>query len=119
MSLRLYLSLHVFRVEFHRVGQFVEGRIVHHTGRTLVSASSEEEALIKYGIGKSDSETARILGFILARRSLEAGILFVNVPKNLRETKSERDRAFIIAFKEHGVRLEEPEFIFPRRIRDL
>lgn len=109
----------MFRVEFHRVGQFVEGRIVHHTGRILVTASSREEALIKYGIGKSDSETAKILGFILARRCLESGILFVNVPKELKETKSNRERSFLTAFKEHGVRLEEPEFIFPRRIRDL
>ena len=101
------------------MGQFLEGRVVHFTGRTLVTASTCEESLIKLGIGKNDQEAAKILGFLLAQRCLESGILFVEVPNQLNQQKSEKESAFLKAMKEHGLRLKEPEFFFPRRIRDL
>lgn len=109
----------ILRVEFGRVGQFLEGRVVHFTGRTLVTASTCEEPLLKLGIGKNDREAAKILGFLLAQRCLEAGIIFVDVSSELNQQKSEKASAFLDALKEHGLRLKEPEFFFPRRIRDL
>lgn len=106
-------------MEFENTGQFLTGRVVHNTGRILVTASTSEEAICKLGVGKNDKTAANVVGSLLAQRCLQSGILFVDLPRELSQQKSEKARSFVQGLKEHGLRLKEPEFIFPRRIRDL
>ena len=106
------------RVTFEKVGKHLEAKIIHHTGRTIVSASTNESAYRDQGLPIGDTEAAKNLGVILARRCLEAGILFARkeVPE---EQSSEKVRSFVTALKENGLILKEPEVILPRRRRDL
>jgi len=111
------------KLTFEKMGRYLIGKVIHYSGRTVVSASTSEPPIFNHLKSSSDIIAAKTIGMILARRCLEAGILWVDCqPVNGAisvETESEKERAFLTSFKENGVQLEEPPQIYPRRHRDL
>jgi ribosomal protein L18 len=81
------------RVTFARSGKYLEGKIIHHSGRTVVSASTREQCYQDHGLPATDTAAAINLASILARRCLESGILFVHA-ENDESDESEKSKAF-------------------------
>jgi len=106
------------KVTFEKVGKYLEAKVVHHTGRVVLSASTKEEAYKNQGLSLADQDAAINLGKILARRCLEAGILYLH-KEVLDENTSEKAKAFVRELISEGIKLKEPEAIQFRRRRDI
>lgn len=108
----------VDRVTFARLGKHLEAKVVHYSGRTIVSASTREACYQEHGLPTTDTSAAINLATILARRCLESGILFVHA--EIEEfANSEKSKAFFNQLRSEGLKLKENDYIFPRRKRDL
>ena len=104
---------------FARHGKFLEAKVVHHTGRTVLSASTREECYQRHGLPTADTEAAVNLATILVRRCLESGVLFAECQAADASQGSEKSKAFFKQLRDEGLKLKENECIFPRRKRDL
>ncbi|KAF7488082.1 39S ribosomal protein L18 [Sarcoptes scabiei] len=107
------------KIVFEKKSRYICGQIVHYSGRVLVSASSNEPAIVALlGRKQFDQKAARILGQILAMRALESGIHSVFFdPKEYTSSQS-KFHTFIEAVKENGLNLNEQTFIFKRALND-
>lgn len=116
-------TLSVSRLVFEKQGRYLTGKVIHYSGRTVVSASTSESAILEQLKSSSDVNAAKAVGLVLARRCLEAGILYVDCqPINGSidpKTDSVKEQAFLNAVQENGLALQEPPQIYPRRHRDL
>ncbi|KAK3857327.1 hypothetical protein Pcinc_036256 [Petrolisthes cinctipes] len=92
------------------------GRVVHHTGTTVVSASTQEWAIKQHLYSTSDVSAAHNIGRILADRCLKSGIAEVYTELDHYEETSEKVRTFLSAIRDGGVVMEEPEFIYERMV---
>jgi ribosomal protein L18 len=105
-------------VTFEKAGKYLEAKVTHNSERVVVSASTKESAYREQGLSLSDTDAAKNLARILARRCHEAGILHLH-NEVLDEKTSEKAKAFVNELKEEGMLLREPDYIFPRRKRDI
>ncbi|XP_053206416.1 39S ribosomal protein L18, mitochondrial-like [Panonychus citri] len=97
----------------------LEAKVVHHSGRVIVSASTIEDKFASQLKNLTGIEAAENLGQVLARRCLENGILYALNGITIEEMKSRKTAAFIEGITKSGLCLKEPLFIWPRRRRDL
>ncbi|RWS16277.1 39S ribosomal protein L18-like protein [Dinothrombium tinctorium] len=106
------------KVVFDQKGKHMVASVLHHSGYPFITVSSNE---LNNGSTSSpkDVNTAVNMGVILARRCLESGVLYVHSEYTADELKSLKVQAFIKALQDNGLILKEPNFIFPRRKRDL
>ncbi|KAI1292031.1 39S ribosomal protein L18, mitochondrial [Halotydeus destructor] len=107
------------KVVFERNGRYLTAKVIHNSGRTLVSACTSEESYQAQSDSLGDTQAAKNVGNMLARRCLESGILFVHKEIREDESKSPKVNAFLAALRDGGLKLREPDMIFPRRLRDL
>lgn len=59
---------------FEKKPKHIVASIVHHSGRTLVSASSSEAPIAAHLSSRTGLEAAQLLGQILTMRAFESGI---------------------------------------------
>ncbi|KAL5017225.1 hypothetical protein ScPMuIL_006814 [Solemya velum] len=96
------------KLVFERTNRHTSGRIVHWTGKTIVTASTQEWAIRQHLYSCTDVSTAANIGRVLAHRCLECGITHVFYDEEPLHAKSEKMQAFLKAIREGQVQLEEP-----------
>ena len=109
------------KVILEKRSKYLIGKIVHHSGRTIVSASTNEPSIAVFLGTKStytDVKAAKILGQVLAMRSLESGIHSVFYDYREQRKSGEKLSSFIDALKQNGLNLDEQPVIFARAQRD-
>ena len=109
------------KVILEKRSKYLIGKIVHHSGRTIVSASTNEPSIAVFLGSKStytDVKAAKILGQVLAMRSLESGIHSVFYDYREQRKSGEKLSSFIDALKQNGLNLDEQPVIFSRAQRD-
>nr|XP_027202237.1 uncharacterized protein LOC113796211 [Dermatophagoides pteronyssinus] len=105
------------KVILEKRSKYLIGKIVHHSGRTIVSASTNEPSIAVFLGSKStytDVKAAKILGQVLAMRSLESGIHSVFYDYREQRKSGEKLSSFIDALKQNGLNLDEQPVIFSR-----
>ncbi|XP_054163090.1 39S ribosomal protein L18, mitochondrial-like [Oppia nitens] len=107
------------KISFEVIGKHLMAKIVHNSGRVIVSASTKEAAIKQQLKSSGGITAASALGHILAMRALESGIHQVFVSTQHESDKSIKVKAFIKSLKDNGLVLEEQPFIFYRKHRDL
>ena len=96
-----------------------EAKLIHHSGRIIIRASTDEDGVASQLNSLIDIEAVENLGQILARRCLESGILFAFNGITPEQLQSPKTVAFLDGITKSGLSLREPLFIWPRRRRDL
>ncbi|PVD31310.1 hypothetical protein C0Q70_06722 [Pomacea canaliculata] len=99
------------RVVFEQTNRHTIGRIEHFSGRTVISASTNEWAIRDGLYSCVDVSAAENVGRVLAQRSLESGITEVFYEELEEHKNSEKMQAFLGGLKELGLDLEEKEFL--------
>ncbi|OTF82829.1 hypothetical protein BLA29_000303 [Euroglyphus maynei] len=93
------------------------GKIVHHSGRTTVSAATNEPSIATFLGSKSaytDVKAAKILGQVLAMRALESGVHSAFYDYREQRKSGEKLSSFIHALRQNGLNLDEQPVIFAR-----
>jgi len=107
------------KLVFETSGKYLSAKVVHNSGRVLVSASTKESAIGQQLKSSRGVSAALSLGRVLAMRALESGITQVFVGVEYESDKSLKVKAFMDQLKQNGLVLEEQPFIFKRKRRDL
>ncbi|KAI2811642.1 Kinase-like [Blomia tropicalis] len=96
------------KMVFEKKPKHIVASIVHHSGRTLVSASSSEAPIAAHLSSRTGLEAAQLLGQILTMRAFESGIhsVFFDHIKD-RESKKEK-----IKLSAHDVKLLEKKGVY-------
>jgi len=87
------------------------GQVVHYTGKTVVSASTQEWAIKKHLYSTNDVSAYENVGRILAHRCLQSGISEIHTDLTVEGESSEKIRYFMEALKSGGIETEEPDVI--------
>lgn len=110
------------RLHYERSARGIRAKVIHYNGDVILSASSQEWAVMKQLYSSTDVTAAESVGMIIARRCMEAGIESVDFPlaeQTEQNQESERLTAFCNACKENGLSFEEPERVREPRPWDL
>ncbi|RWS28162.1 39S ribosomal protein L18-like protein [Leptotrombidium deliense] len=102
------------KIVLQRSGQHLKASVLHHSGADLISCVT-----CMRNENSSDISSATNLGMILAKRCLEAGLMYVHIEMAPEELRTQKVDHFLKALRNNGLILKEPDFIFPRRKRDL
>ncbi|XP_046910043.2 uncharacterized protein LOC124491449 [Dermatophagoides farinae] len=97
--------------------KYLIAKIIHHSGRTTISAATNEPSLAIFLGSKStytDVKAAKILGQVLAMRALESGIHSIFYDHREYGKSGEKLSSFIDALKQNGLNLDEQPVIFAR-----
>ncbi|KAK7070843.1 ribosomal protein L18 [Halocaridina rubra] len=105
-----------YKVLFEQSNKNITARVEHHTGTTVVSASTNEWAIKQYLYSRTDTSAAENIGRILAQRCLQSGITEIHSDLKQRTDKSEKVRLFVNALLEGGIRLQEAKYIAPHEM---
>lgn len=89
-SISHFFSLSFTRLVMEQSKRHITGRIVHHTGTTVVSASTQEWAIKQHLYSTADVSAAHNIGRILADRCLKSGIAEVYTEMDRYEDTSEK-----------------------------
>ncbi|CAG2180734.1 unnamed protein product, partial [Oppiella nova] len=95
------------KIVFESGGKHLTAKIVHNSGRVVVSASTRETAVGQQLKSSSGVSAATSLGHVLALRAIESGILEVFVGIEYESNESLKVKAFLSALKANGLVLEE------------
>lgn len=105
------------KVVFENHTKYLIGKIIHHSGKTLLSISTNEPTFsMILGNYRAGQKAALMLGQVLALRALEAGIhsVFCDIDMN----QKGKILTFIQSLANNGLNLTEQQFIFRREPRD-
>ncbi|OQV12224.1 putative 39S ribosomal protein L18, mitochondrial [Hypsibius exemplaris] len=95
------------KILFERTPFHTRASVLHASGRTVVSASTEEFAIAKFLYRTTDISAAKNIGRVLARRMLETGIVAALCDFGEEERKGNRVAVFLESLTESGIQLEE------------
>ncbi|GIY16079.1 39S ribosomal protein L18, mitochondrial [Caerostris darwini] len=99
---------------FERSTKHIGAKVVHHTGCTVVSASTKEWAIRKHLTSNIDKTAVFNIARILAQRCLESGIYFVSKEFTDNELKTNKVQLLLKTLEENGLRTEELSAIRPK-----
>ncbi|CAG2170280.1 unnamed protein product [Oppiella nova] len=120
LGYELDLSQRTFwnKIVFSSGGKHLTAKIVHNSGRVVVSAGTRETAVGQQLKSSSGVSAATSLGHVLALRAIESGILELFVGIEYESNQSLKVKAFLSALKANGLVLSEQPFVFERQRRD-
>lgn len=101
------------RVIFERSTRYVSARVEHCSGKTVLTASTQEFALAKGLYSLRDVAAAENVGHVLAQRCCESGITCMKILTPELGVTSDKFQSFISAMEEGGIQFEEPEEYLP------
>ncbi|CAG9530591.1 unnamed protein product [Cercopithifilaria johnstoni] len=99
----------IYRADFRRHRQYVEGHIVHYKEGTVLTASSRENQLFAQLCSPSDISACANIGHVLGLRCAMAGIHFLQDIDMEDIKKSAHVSAFFGALIESGIKFGEPQ----------
>ena len=110
MPSRFLTNQKKLRLVFERDGAFLMSKVVHSSGKELLSISTRNRSLREFLRYPSSVHAARNLGIVVSNKCLQCGIMalrhYPNQPK-----LSEKEKAFLNAVNESGVELKEVDVI--------
>ncbi|KFM78540.1 39S ribosomal protein L18, mitochondrial, partial [Stegodyphus mimosarum] len=104
---------------FKKTANHTSAKVVHHSGRTIVSASTQEWSLRKYLKSAIDSNAVINVARVLAQRCLQSGILSVHQAFSSKELKTPKIQLFLKTLEEEGLQTKELSAIRPKDERYL
>ncbi|XP_050700400.1 39S ribosomal protein L18, mitochondrial-like [Eriocheir sinensis] len=108
--------LYWYKLMLEQSNRHSTGWVEHHTGTTVVSASTREWAIKQQLYSTTDTSAIRNIGHVLARRCLESGITEVYTELDQYAESSAKVKLFLSALREGGMELKEPRFIHERAV---
>ncbi|GFT85563.1 39S ribosomal protein L18, mitochondrial [Trichonephila clavipes] len=107
------------KLHFEKSLKHTSAKVVHHSGRTIVSASTREWAIRKHLKSTIDKSAIYNIACILAQRCLESGIYFVSKEFSPQELQTNKVQLFLNTLEECGLKTEELSAIRPKDERYL
>uniref|UniRef100_A0A915PFD4 Uncharacterized protein n=1 Tax=Setaria digitata TaxID=48799 RepID=A0A915PFD4_9BILA len=99
----------IYRANFQRHRQYVEGHIEHYREGIVLTASSREKQIFAQLYSPSDISASANIGRVLGLRCAMAGIHFLQAISMEDIKRSEHASAFFGALEKSGVRFGEPQ----------
>uniref|UniRef100_A0A0R3RF92 Large ribosomal subunit protein uL18m n=1 Tax=Elaeophora elaphi TaxID=1147741 RepID=A0A0R3RF92_9BILA len=99
----------IYRANFQRHRQYVEGHIEHYKEGTVLTASSREKQISVQLCSPSDISACANIGRVLGLRCTMAGIHFLQSIDMEDIKKSAHASAFFAALTESGIKFGEPQ----------
>ncbi|XP_054717179.1 39S ribosomal protein L18, mitochondrial-like [Uloborus diversus] len=92
---------------FERSQQHTTAKVVHNSGHTVVSASTQEWSIRRHLKSTIDSNAVVNIARILALRCLQSGILFVHKEFTPQQMQTTKVRLLLKTLEEEGLQTEE------------
>ncbi|XP_040569508.1 large ribosomal subunit protein uL18m [Lepeophtheirus salmonis] len=82
-------------------------KVIHWTGRPVAQASTREWAIRKHLYNYTDATALHLLGTIIGERTLQTGVLEVNLQMTQEELQRERMSSFVESIRKTGLSTSE------------
>ncbi|XP_071528762.1 large ribosomal subunit protein uL18m isoform X2 [Panulirus ornatus] len=96
-----------YKLHLEQSNRHIKGWVEHHTGITVVSASTHEWSIKQHLYSTTSVNAAENIGRILAQRCLESGICEISTDLEKYKDSSEKVRAFLSSIEEGGIHPKE------------
>ncbi|XP_071448515.1 large ribosomal subunit protein uL18m [Hetaerina americana] len=90
-------------------GRHITARVVHYTGSTVVSASSNEWCIRKHLYRTNDASAYVNVARVLSQRCLESGVIEMKTEYTKELPKTEKLASFFEVMEKNGIMLSEPD----------
>ncbi|XP_076372024.1 mitochondrial ribosomal protein L18 [Tachypleus tridentatus] len=107
------------KVLLERSNRHTTAKVIHNTGKVVVSVSTREWNIKKQLYSTTDVSATENVARVLVQRCLESGITFVHKELKLQEENNMSLQVFFKILEEGGLILQEPEPIRERCYTDL
>lgn len=99
---------------FEKSSKHTSVKVVHNSGRTVISASTKEWAIRKHLKSTIDNNAVINIARVLAHRCLQSGILFVHREFTATELNIPKVNLLLKTLEEEGLKTEELSAIRPK-----